>query len=122
MIVYFVYLVCQPHANNTPYDSCTSSPVVTNHSIDIIYADKLANNIWVRPVEDSPSMYKRREGELFDNPKLRHTLELNSPYLPYGGYAHPRVQPKWEELPTMPPEIFKEKREKFPIVLSSMTR
>jgi hypothetical protein len=67
-------------------------------------------------------MYKPREGELFDNPKLRHTLELNSPYLPYGGYAHPRVQTKWEELPAMPPEIFKEKREKFPIVLSSMTR
>jgi hypothetical protein len=68
-------------------------------------------------------MYKPREGERFENQKLGHTLEINSPYVPYGGYVHPRVQNKWEELPAMPPEISKhKKREKYPIVLSSMTR
>lgn len=74
-------------------------------------------------MEDSPSMYKKRTGELFDNPKLRHTLELNSPYVPYGGYVHPRIQTKWEDLPASPPIVSKEsQREKFPVVLSSMTK
>lgn len=95
-----------------------------NHrSIDLIYADQLAKNVWAKPSEDSPSMYKPREGERFDNPKLRHTLELNSPYVPYGGAVHPRIQTKWEDLPAVPPEISKQKqREKFPVVLSSMTK
>jgi hypothetical protein len=118
-----LFLARQSYAHNTPYDSCTTSSTLTNNSIDIAYADQLAKNIWAKPMEDSPSMYKTREGERFDNPKIRHTLELNSPYVPYGGYVHPRVQNKWEDLPAMPPEISKEKkREKFPIVLSSMTR
>ncbi len=74
-------------------------------------------------MEDSPSIYKPREGELFDNPKLRHTLELNSPYVPYAGYVHPRIQTKWEDISAIPPEISKQKqREKFPVVLSSMTK
>ena len=74
-------------------------------------------------MEHSPSMYKSREGEWFDNPKLRHTLELNSPYVPYGGYVHPKIQTKWEDLPTLPPSISKgKKREKYPAVLSSMTK
>ena len=74
-------------------------------------------------MEDSPSMYKPREGEWFDNPKLRHTLELNSPYVPYAGAVHPRIQTKWEDDPASPPEISKHRqREKFPVVLSSMTK
>ena len=74
-------------------------------------------------MEDSPSMYKPRECEWFEHPKLRHTLELNSPYVPYGGYVHPRIQTKWEDLPGSPPEISKQKqRAKFPVVLSSMTK
>jgi hypothetical protein len=71
-------------------------------------------------MEESPSIYKPREGDTFD--KAQHTLELNSPYVPYGGYVHPRMQTKWEELPSAPPEISKKQREKFPVVLSSMTK
>jgi len=74
-------------------------------------------------MEDSPSMYKPRGDERFEHPKLRHTLELNSPYVPYGGYVHPRIQARWEDLQSAPPEISKQKqREKFPVVLSSMTK
>ncbi|CAF2365599.1 unnamed protein product [Rotaria sp. Silwood2] len=110
-------------AHNTQYDTCTKSSPLTRPPIDILYADQLANNIWSKPREDSPSMFKSRESEWFDNPKLRHTLELNSPYVPYGGYVHPKEQTKWEDLPAAQPEISKQKRrEKFPVVLSSMTK
>ena len=59
-------------------------------------------SIWNKPFRDEC------------NPKLQHTLEINSPYVPYGGYVHPRMQTKWEDLPQLPPEISKQKqREKF---------
>jgi hypothetical protein len=110
-------------SRKSSYDSFTASLPLTHSSIDLAYTNQLAKNIWAKPMEDSPSMYKPREGELFDNPKLRHTLEINSPYVPYAGYVHPRIQTKWEDLPAVPPEISKQKqREKFPVVLSSMTK
>ena len=67
-------------------------------------------------------MYKPRESEWFVDPKLRHTLELNSPYVPYGGYVHPRIQSKWEENATNPPIVDTEQRGRFPVVLSTMTK
>ena len=74
-------------------------------------------------MEDSPSMYKPRENEWFLDPKLRHTLELNAPYVPYGGFVHPKTQSKWEDIPTEPPLISKEQqRDRFPVVLSTMTK
>lgn len=121
--IYILLLAQHNYAHNTAYDSCTTSSPLRHSSIDMIYADQLAKNIWTKPMEESPSMYKTREGEWYDNPKLRHTLELNSPYVPYGGYVHPRMQTKWEDLPAVQPEISKQKqREKFPVVLSSMTK
>lgn len=118
MSVYFIsqmdffFLVLAQH--NTP---------LLSSSINLFYADQLAKNIWSKPSEDSPSMYKVREGEQFVNPNLRHTLELNSPYVPYGGYVHPRIQNKWEDISCSPPNISKtQPREKFSVVLSSMSK
>lgn len=110
------------YAHNTVYDIDKAKSPLTQTSIDIAYADQLASNIWSKPREESPSMYTPREGEWFVNPKLRHTLELNSPAVPYAGHHHPRNQTKWEDDPTTPPEINKEKRERYPVVLSSMTK
>lgn len=123
LLVLILSLAQEKYAHNTPYDSCTASSPLTRPPIDIAYEDELAKNIWAKPREESPSMYKAREGEWFLDPKLRHTLELNSPFVPYGGFVNPRVQPKWEDVATDPPEITKEQqRERFPVVLSSMTK
>ncbi len=120
---YILFLARNYYAHNTPYDSFTETSPSVRPSIDLAYADQLAKNIWAKPMEDSPSMYKPRDSEWFENPKLRHTLEVNSPYVPYGGYVHPRIQARWEDLTSAPPEISKQKqREKFPVVLSSMTK
>lgn len=120
----FIFRLAQEkYAHNTPYDSCSTSSPLTRPPIDIVYADQLATNIWAKPREESPSMYKTRQTEWFIDPKLRHTLELNSPFVPYAGFVNPKTQPKWEDVPTGPPEITKEQqRERFPVVLSSMTK
>lgn len=89
----------------------------------MVYADKLTKNIWSRPMEESPSIHKLREGEQAESLKPQHTLESNSPYVPYGGFVNPKRQNKWEDIPASPPEISKEQsRNKFPVVLSSMTK
>ncbi|CAF0773862.1 unnamed protein product [Didymodactylos carnosus] len=112
------------YAHGTHLDTCLikEQNPLSKETPSFEYYDQLSKNIWTKPYPESPTIYKKRPGEWFQNDKLKHTLEANTPYYPYHGYVDPTLQNKWEDDPSKPPKITKQNREQFPVVLSTMTR